>query len=257
MPILAGWTRRSCAIATGRSCGMTTRICSTASGPSTTSTARSSTATGPSSTTSSPSGSSSCAIPAPMRSWPKATPFRSPGTAPTLAWGRASTRPSRPAFQLRAAGGQPTCVCALAAEIPARHRGRHLSGVILRAMSGLAREAGLSSVIAPVRPSRKDRYPTIPLERYARWTRSDGSPFDPWIRVHTLLGAASARSSPVRCTSPAPSRSGSRGRRCGSPRPATLSSRPGLATVHIDRERDLGEYWEPNVWLIHGPGPAA
>jgi hypothetical protein len=25
----------------------------------------------------------------------------------------------------------------------------------------------------------------------------------------------------------------------------------GLATVHIDRERDLGEYWEPNVWIIH------
>ena len=25
----------------------------------------------------------------------------------------------------------------------------------------------------------------------------------------------------------------------------------GLATVHIDRERDLGEYSEPNVWIIH------
>ena len=25
----------------------------------------------------------------------------------------------------------------------------------------------------------------------------------------------------------------------------------GLATVHIDREADLGSYWEPNVWMIH------
>lgn len=25
----------------------------------------------------------------------------------------------------------------------------------------------------------------------------------------------------------------------------------GLATLHIDRERDAGEYWEPNVWMIH------
>ena len=25
----------------------------------------------------------------------------------------------------------------------------------------------------------------------------------------------------------------------------------GLATVHIDRENDLGEYWEPNIWIIH------
>ena len=38
-------------------------------------------------------------------------------------------------FGLRAAGGQPTAVCALAAEIPLLHRGRHLSGVLLQAMS--------------------------------------------------------------------------------------------------------------------------
>ena len=25
----------------------------------------------------------------------------------------------------------------------------------------------------------------------------------------------------------------------------------GLSTVHIDRDRDTGEYWEPNVWIIH------
>ena len=25
----------------------------------------------------------------------------------------------------------------------------------------------------------------------------------------------------------------------------------GLATVEIDRERDGGRYWEPNVWMIH------
>jgi hypothetical protein len=28
----------------------------------------------------------------------------------------------------------------------------------------------------------------------------------------------------------------------------------GLATVHVDRERDIGEYWEPNVWMIHRLG---
>jgi len=25
----------------------------------------------------------------------------------------------------------------------------------------------------------------------------------------------------------------------------------GLATVRIDRGHDTGEYWEPNVWIIH------
>jgi hypothetical protein len=30
---------------------------------------------------------------------------------------------------------------------------------------------------------------TVTIERYARWTRPDGTPFDPWMRVHTQLGA--------------------------------------------------------------------
>jgi hypothetical protein len=51
--------------------------------------------------------------------------------------------------------------------------------VLLQAMAGLARDAGLTRLIAPVRPSLKERYPTIPIDRYARWTRPDGSPFDP------------------------------------------------------------------------------
>jgi hypothetical protein len=46
------------------------------------------------------------------------------------------------AFELRERGGRPTAVSALAAEIPPRHQGRHLSGVLLTAMAGLARNPG-------------------------------------------------------------------------------------------------------------------
>ena len=45
-----------------------------------------------------------------------------------------------------------------------------LSSVLLTAMTGLARDAGLNHLIAPVCPSQKDPYPTIPVGRYARWT---------------------------------------------------------------------------------------
>ena len=48
------------------------------------------------------------------------------------------------AFGLRAAGGRPTAVSALAAEIPPRHQGRGLASVLLQAMAGLARDAGRS-----------------------------------------------------------------------------------------------------------------
>jgi GNAT superfamily N-acetyltransferase len=156
-------------------------------------------------------------------------------------------------FELRETGGEPTALCALAAEVPARHRNRGLSGRLLRAMAGLAREAGLAHLVAPVRPSLKDRYPTIPIDRYARWTRSDGSHFDPWVRAHTRMGArigpAIPRSLHIAGTV-AQWESWT-----GMPFPETgdYVFPAGLATVHIDRERDAGEYWEPNIWIIHPP----
>jgi hypothetical protein len=159
-------------------------------------------------------------------------------------------------FQLQAASGHPTCVCALAAEIPARHRGRHLSGVLLRAMSGLAREAGLNHLIAPVRPSLKDRYPTIPIERYAHWTRPDGSPFDPWIRVHTLLGARIGPVIPRSLHITGTVEEWESWTQMRFPETGDYVFPAGLATVHIDHERDLGQYWEPNIWIIHTPRPA-
>jgi hypothetical protein len=27
----------------------------------------------------------------------------------------------------------------------------------------------------------------------------------------------------------------------------------GLAPLSIDLEADLGDYWEPNVWIVHAP----
>ena len=44
-------------------------------------------------------------------------------------------------------------------------------------------------VIAPVRPTLKPRYPLSPIEEFARWTRPDGAPLDPWLRTHWRLGA--------------------------------------------------------------------
>lgn len=54
----------------------------------------------------------------------------------------------------------------------------------------IARTHGLSVLIAPVRPSWKERHPLTPIERYAGVRRpEDGLPFDPWMRVHERLGA--------------------------------------------------------------------
>lgn len=77
----------------------------------------------------------------------------------------------------------------LAAEIKPEFQGRRLADRVLDGMADVARDAGLTHLIAPVRPSFKDRYPITPIERYVTWTRENGEPFDPWIRVHVRRGA--------------------------------------------------------------------
>jgi hypothetical protein len=175
--------------------------------------------------------------------WDGTDPGLGPGIDAMLASG----------FELREAGGQPTAVCALAAKIPPRHQGMHLSPLLLQGMAGLARDAGLDHLIAPVRPSHKDRYPTIPIERYARWTRPDGSPFDPWVRVHTQLGARIGPAVPHSLHITGTVREWESWTKLRFPETGDYVFPAGLATVHIDRENDLGEYWEPNIWIIHPP----
>jgi hypothetical protein len=171
------------------------------------------------------------------------------GTDDDLGPGIDATIPA--AFELRATGGRPTAISALAAKIPPRHQGRRLSPVIVQAMASLAGQAGLSHVIAPIRPSRKDRYPTIPIERYARWTRADGTPFDPWMRVHTGLGARVGPVIPRSLRIAGPVAEWERWTDMPFPETGDYVFPAGLTTVHIDRENDLGEYWEPNIWIVH------
>lgn len=64
------------------------------------------------------------------------------------------------AFRLRAAGGRPTAVSAMAAEVPPRHQGRGLAPVMLSAMAALTREAGLAHLIASARARRTGTRPS-------------------------------------------------------------------------------------------------
>lgn len=163
-------------------------------------------------------------------------------------------------FELQADGGRPAALSALAAKIPPHYRGRRLAAPILLAMAAMARAAGLTNLIAPVRPNQKDRYPTIAIERYARWARADGTPFDPWVRVHTRLGARFGPAIPRSLRITGTVTEWESWTQMRFPETGDYVFPEGLTTVHIDRDRDQGEYWEPNIWMIHpidgGSAPA-
>ncbi|MDQ3936517.1 MAG: hypothetical protein M3340_17995 [Actinomycetota bacterium] len=149
----------------------------------------------------------------------------------------------------------PSALSAVAAEVPPERRRAGLSEVILTEMRALAARHGLTSLIASLRPTWKDRYPLAPIERYARWTREDGQPFDPWIRLHVRLGARILRPEPrsLAISGTVAEWEGWTG--MSFPESGEYVFPAGLAPVAIDREADLGRYWEPNVWVAHRPSP--
>jgi len=151
----------------------------------------------------------------------------------------------------RRAGGPVNTLTALAAEIPAAGRRRGLAAEILAAMRELAVRHGLTHLVAPVRPSWKDRYPLAPIESYVTWRREDGELLDPWMRVHERLGARIATTMPqsLRITGTVEEWTSWTG--LAFPVSGSYVFPAGLAPVDIDVEADIGAYWEPNVWMIH------
>jgi hypothetical protein len=82
---------------------------------------------------------------------------------------------------------------ALVIMVPRDVQGRGVSAAAVKAMAEIARRHGLGSLIAPARPSWKERYPLVPIERYAQWRRPDSLLVDPWMRVHAAWrGSAQA-----------------------------------------------------------------
>jgi 2-C-methyl-D-erythritol 2,4-cyclodiphosphate synthase len=143
-----------------------------------------------------------------------------------------------------------TALMAIAISVAPSQQGRQLSSRMIQTFTDNARAGGLANgVIAPVRPTWKERYPLIPIESYIEWRREDGSHFDPWIRVHEVVGgeilAAAPRSMVIRGS-------------VAEWAEWTGMAFPGngeyvfpgcLATLVV--EDGIGTHVEPNVWMLH------
>ncbi|MGI5146210.1 hypothetical protein ACQEVC_07410 [Plantactinospora sp. CA-294935] len=147
------------------------------------------------------------------------------------------------------AGDPPDTLAILAAQVRPDRQGRGLAGKLLRALRDLA--AAQHRVICPVRPTRKARYPLTPIDRYADWTRPDGTPFDPWLRTHVRLGGRIIATAPRSQVITGTAAEWQRWTGLELPDSGEYVIPDGLSTLHVDLDADRGSYVEPNIWVQH------
>lgn len=137
------------------------------------------------------------------------------------------------------------------AVIAGRLKGRGLAGTLLTVLRDAALRAGLTRVIAPVRPTLKQRYPLTPVEVFMTWTRPDGTSLDPWIRTHQRLGGSILAAAPASQTMTGTVTEWEQWSGLALPSSGDYVIPQGMSILHIDRESDLGTYVEPNIWIRH------
>jgi GNAT superfamily N-acetyltransferase len=145
--------------------------------------------------------------------------------------------------------GMPTTLCAIVAGLVPEYRGRGISGVVVDRMAKLAAAHGLDCLIAPVRPTWKERYPLTPIESYVRWRREDGFLYDPWLRVHERLGAELLECAPRSMTITGSRDEWEEWTGLQFPESGDYVVPGALAPVRFDVGH--GTYVEPNVWMRH------
>jgi hypothetical protein len=130
-------------------------------------------------------------------------------------------------------------------------KGGEAAASLLRALCDTATQHRLSNVIAPVRPTRKHLYPLLDIDTYAAWVRSDGMPWDPWLRLHVriggeVIGLAREAQTMTDAISQWEEWTG-----LELPVSGEYIIPKGMAPLRIDKSADLGTYVEPNVWVRH------
>ena len=89
------------------------------------------------------------------------------------------------------------------------------------------------------------------IARYRTRSESDGSPFDPWLRVHHRLGAGFLKIAPATVTVTGTVAEWEDWTSMSFPDNGPYVVPGALQPVVINKERDVGRYEDPNVWMRH------
>jgi len=158
-------------------------------------------------------------------------------------------------FERSFESGRPhDCLAALAISVLPERRGEGLAARMIDAMRDAGRSHGLRDLIAPVRPTLKDRYPLIPIERYVVWRRDDDTHFDPWVRIHERVGGEILAAAPESMRIEAPAAEWEEWTEMRLPEDGDYVVPGMLAPLHV--RAGIGVHVEPNIWMRHRLAPS-
>lgn len=146
---------------------------------------------------------------------------------------------------------EPNTLLILAGVVDEEFQGQGLAGVLVQAFKELAHGHGLERVIVPVRPTGKANYPDLDFVTYCELRREDQLPVDHWLRSHIRVGGkilrVETKSQYVKgSVTEWQSWTGIQFKQSG-----FYEVPDALQPVQINIEENLGEYWDPSVWIEH------
>ena len=149
------------------------------------------------------------------------------------------------------ANNEPNILNGLQIAVDKSHQGQGVSTLILKEMANIAKEAGFNYVIIPIRPSLKSLYPLIDIDDYINWQREDGLPYDPWIRVHKRFGAEIIKVCHKAMRITGTKKDWEKWTDLKFIQSGRYVVKGALNPINMDLTEDLGEYIEPNIWVLH------
>jgi GNAT superfamily N-acetyltransferase len=148
-------------------------------------------------------------------------------------------------------GLAPNLHCAIQIIVRPDYQGQGLSMPMVEAVRALTKFKGLQSLIIPIRPSEKNKYPLTSLGDYITWETKQGLPFDPWLRVHIRAGGKIIKVCHESKIIRGSQAEWERWTGMKFPQSGQYVIDGALNPMEMNLEKDEGIYIEPNVWMVH------
>jgi hypothetical protein len=146
-------------------------------------------------------------------------------------------------------GLKPNILLALAAVVSPNYKSEGLSYEIVKLMKKLSIDKKYDSLIVPVRPTLKSKYPLIPINNYANWKKEDGIVFDPWLKVHDKLGGKILKTAEKSMIITGKVKEWEEWTKIKMPESGKYIIEGALNPVEVNYDQDIGTYFDPCIWV--------